>query len=737
MRKILIAAAVGLPLLLGGGLMLAQAAEGPKSVGSAAVDYARQLAADKEPGTWMSAGRTYDEQRYSPLTKINAGNIQGLGLAWYGDLDTERGQESTPVVVDGALYVTTAWSIVYAYDAKTGAPLWKYDPKVDRANIGGIACCDVVNRGVAAWKGKILLGALDGRLIALDGKTGKEVWSTQTSEDMKKPYTITQVPRVYKNTVVVGNAGAEYSVRGYVSGYDVDTGKLKWRFYTVPYPTDPGVMDNPVFAKALKTWGDADPSKYGGGATAWDTIVYDPKTNLVYFGTGNGLAWSQSIRDAKGGDNLFVSSVIAVNADTGKYVWHFQETPGDEWDYDNTNPLMVADLTIKGVKRHVLMQAPKQGFFYVWDAKTGKLISADKYAPENWATKIDMKTGRPVENPAVRSSVTKAAIVQPAPLGAHNWYPMSYSPRTGYVYIPVTESSTGFQSADPATFKINNPRAYNTGTISASPAITALYAQPGALERGNIRSYIEAYDPVNQKVVWKIPNRVYGAAGTMVTASDILFSGNSDGEFAAYDAKTGRELWRTNTQAKVVAAPATYTIDGEQYVAILAGARGLPDGQVQTVPTSANNSRILVYKLGAKAKLPTAAVSGSTTTVAAAGPTRGGLNPPLLSGTNEQVIDGQGTYNRVCSGCHGANVEADKTAPDLRMTPLLRDLKGWTDVVIGGARISNGMPSFKGTLDAHDAENVFHYVISTANKDKATAEAAAASGAGGGRRGGN
>ncbi len=736
MRKILIAAAIGLPLLFAGGLMLASAADGPKPMGAAAVDTARQLAADKEPGTWMSAGRTYEEQRYSPLTKINAGNIQGLGLTWYGDLDTERGQESTPVVVDGALYITTAWSIVYAYDAKTGAPLWKYDPKVDRANVGGIACCDVVNRGVAAWKGHILLGALDGRLISLDAKTGAVVWSVQTT-DLKLPYTITQVPRVYKNTVVVGNAGAEYSVRGYVSGYDVDTGKQKWRFYTVPYNTDGGVASQPELAKAAKTWGSADPSKYGGGATAWDTIVYDPKTNLVYFGTGNGLAWSQTIRDAKNGDNLFVSSIIAVNADTGKYVWHFQETPGDEWDYDNTNPLMVADLTIKGKKVHALMQAPKQGFFYVWDAATGKLISAEKYAPANWATKIDMKTGRPVENPATRYSATKAAIVQPAPLGAHNWYPMAFSPRTGLVYIPVTESSTGFQSQEPDKFEIKNPRAYNTGTISSSQAITDLYAQPGALPRGNIRSYIEAYDPVNEKIVWKIPNRVYGASGLMTTASDLLFSGNSDGEFAAYDARTGREVWRTNTQAKVVAAPSTYTIDGEQYVAILVGARGLPDGQVQTVSTSANNSRILVYKLGGAAKLPTAAVGGSASAggVAAATP-RNVLNPPLLSGTNEQVIDGQGTYNKICAGCHGANVEADKTAPDLRYSPLLRDLKGWTDVVIGGARVQNGMPSFKGTLDEHDAENVFHYVISTANKDKATAEAAAAAGAGGGRGGG-
>ena len=720
MHKSLIAAAIALPLLAMS--LVATAQNGPKPLGAAAVDYQRQLAADKEPGSWMSAGRTYDEQRYSPLTKITKDNIQGLGLAWYGDVDTQNGQESTPVVVDGVMYITTAWSIVYAYNAKTGEQMWRYDPKVDRSNIGGIACCDVVNRGVAVYKGKVYLGALDARLIALDAKTGKEAWSVQTSEDFKKPYTITQVPRVYKNLVVVGNAGAEYSVRGYESAYDVDTGKLKWRFYNVPFKTD-DLTGQPALQKALKTW-NADPSTYGGGATAWDTIVYDPKTNLLFFGTGNGLSWSQSIRDPKGGDNLFVSSIVALDADTGKYVWHFQETPGDEWDYDNTNPLMVADLNIKGKKVHALMQAPKTGFFYVWDAKTGKLISAEKYAPANWATKIDLKTGRPVENPAARYSTTKAAIVQPAPLGAHNWHPMSYSPRTGLVYIPVTESSTGFQSADPEKFKVTNPRAYNTGTLSASPQITELYNQPGAPERGNIRSYLEAYDPVNQKIVWKVPNRVYGASGTMVTASDIVFSGNHDGEFAAYDARTGRMLWRTNTQSRTVAAPSTYTIDGEQYVAILVGARGLPDGAVRTVKDSANNSRILVYKLGGKAKLPTTAVTPPGPATASAAPAGGArtLNPPLLTGNNEQVIDGQTTYGRLCAGCHGANVMADKTAPDLRMTPLLRDLKGWTDVIVGGARTQGGMPSFKGTLDNHDAENLFHYVISQANKDKQSSE---------------
>jgi quinohemoprotein ethanol dehydrogenase len=674
--------------------------------GAAAVDSARLLGADNEPGNWMASGRTYSEQRYSPLTGVNKANVSKLGLAWYGDIDTERGQESTPVVVDGVLYITTAWSKVKAYDAKTGKKLWDYDPKVDPAN-GAVACCDVVNRGVAAWKGKIYLGALDGRLIALDGKTGQVDWSVQTT-DPKQPYTITQVPRVVRGLVVIGNAGAEYTCRGYVSAYDAVTGKMKWRFYTVPAaPGDP--TNSPLLEKAAKTW-TGDFWKYGGGATAWDTILYDPKTDLIYFGTGNGLSWSQEIRSPQGGDNLFVSSIIAVHANTGKYAWHFQEVPGDEWDYDVTNPLMTADLKIKGKVRHVLMQAPKTGFFYVWDAATGKLISADKYAPLNWASKIDLKTGRPVENPDARYSDTKAAIVQPAPLGAHNWHPMSYSPRTGLVYIPVTESSTGFMSAPPKDFQVKD-RVYNTGTVSFSDKITALYGQPGAPARGNIRSYLEAYDPVAQKEVWRAPDKDYGPHGTMVTASDIVFSGDWSGWFNAYDAKTGKKLWSIPTQADVVAAPSTYVIGGVQYVALLVGARGLPPGQIRTNPSSANNSRLLVYKLGGTETLPTAPVAGSV-----AGKV---LDPPLLTGTNEQVIDGEGAYGRFCSGCHGAGGVADKSIPDLRYSPAIANLRNWNAIVLDGARADKGMVSFKKVLAEGQSEAIYHYIVSQANKAKA------------------
>jgi quinohemoprotein ethanol dehydrogenase len=472
----------------------------------------------------------------------------------------------------------------------------------------------------------------------------------------------------------------------------------------------------PELKKAASTW-SGDWWKFGGGATAWDTIVYDPKTNLVYFGTGNGLSWSRTIRDPKGGDNLFVSSIIAVNADTGKYAWHYQSVPGDEWDYDVTNPLMTADLKINGKMQHVLMQAPKTGFFYVWDAATGKLISAEKFAPANWASKIDLATGRPVENPDVRYTEERAAIVQPAPLGAHNWHPMAYSPRTGLVYIPVTESSTGFQSAAAKGFALKD-RVYNTGTVSFSDKITSLYGQPGALPRGNIRSYLEAYDPVAQKIVWKAPDKDYGAHGAMVTASDLVFSGDWSGRFSAYDARSGAKLWSAPVQADVVAAPSTYMIGGVQYVAILVGARGLPLGQARTSEVSANNSRILVFKLGGTAQLPTKPLAGG-----AVAPRR--LDPPLLTGTNEQVIDGQGAYGRYCAGCHGQGGVADKSIPDLRYSPVLKSLPEWNAIVIDGARASKGMASFKPVLAEGQAEAIYHFIVSQANKDKAAEQAAA------------
>lgn len=687
----------------------------PAPIGAAAVDARRLLAADSQPESWLAIGGNYEEQRFSRLAQVNDKTVSKLGLAWFGDIDTERGQESTPVVVDGMMYLTTAWSMVKAYDVATGRKVWEYDPKVDKAK-GGDACCDVVNRGVAAWKGKIYVAALDGRLIALDGKTGSVVWSVLTVPE-KSHYTITGAPRIANGKIFIGNGGAEYDCRGYVSAYDAENGKLIWRWFTVPGdPSKP--FENPQMQMASKTWKGDRYWKLGGGATAWDSIVYDPKNNLVMFGTGNGLSWAQEIRSPGGGDNLFVSSIVALDADTGKYAWHYQETPGDEWDYDNTNPLMLADLDFPTGKRRVVMQAPKNGFFYVLDAKTGKLISAEKYVPEtNWATKIDLKTGKPVENPAARYSKNKKpVIIWPAALGMHNWHPMAYSPKTGYVYIPITVSNAPFAAQDDFKF---NPNGWNTGTDFAGGA--DLYKGPNAPPRGNVTSYILAWDPIKAKEVWRIPNVEYGATGLLATDGNLIFSGNHNGEFAAYNATTGVKLWSAPTQARVVAAPSTYLVDGVQHVAILVGARGLPPNGVRTSAVSANNSRILVFKAGASATLPQAAPSG-----AVASGRKVTISPPLLTANNETVAGGEQSYERNCSMCHGRTAVpgGGSIAPDLRYSALISDAVQFKHAVLDGDRAQRGMPGFKTILREGEADNILAYIVKRANDEKAAQEAA-------------
>src|SRR6267154_2268452 len=394
---------------------------GPASAaGSAApVNAARLDNAERDSSNWLSYGRTYSEQRYSPLAKISDSNANQLGLTWYADLDTNRGQEATPLVIDGVMYVSTAWSLVKAYDAASGKLLWSYDPQVPR-RLGVNGCCDAGSRGVAAWNGKIFVGTFDGRLVALDATSGKPVWSVLTI-DPAKPYTITQAPRVIKGRVVIGNAGAEYGVRGYISAYDAETGKLAWRFYTVPGdPSKP--FENQAMARAAKTW-SGEWWKLGGGGTVWESLSYDPALNLIYFGVSNGVEWNHTVRSAGKGDNLFLSSIVAVNADTGEYAWHYQATPGEEWDYDAVQQLTLADLEIGGVSRKVLMQANKNGFFYVLDRTNGKLLSAHNFAPITWARGVDLKAGRPIENPGIRYDKTgKPSNQIPGPLGAHSWH---------------------------------------------------------------------------------------------------------------------------------------------------------------------------------------------------------------------------------------------------------------------------------------------------------------------------
>ena len=545
------------------------------------VDGARISHADQEPGNWMSHGRTYDEQRFSPLKQINAENASRLGLAWSFDLDTKRGQEATPIVVDGVMYVTSAWSKVKALDAATGKLIWAYDPKVP-GEWGIKACCDVVNRGVAVWKDRVYMGTLDGRLVALDAATGKPAWEVQTF-DKSKPYSITGAPRVVKGKVLIGNGGAEFGVRGYVTAYDADSGKQVWRFYTVP--------GNP-----------AD----GFESEVWDSMAYDPDLDLLYIGVGNGSPWDRDIRSPGGGDNLYLSSIVALRPDTGKYVWHYQTTPGDNWDYTATQHIILADLDIGGVERKVLMQVPKNGFFYILDRATGELLSAQPVIPVNWANGIDMKTGRPVENPDARyRTAGKTWVAMPGPLGAHNWQPMSYSPLTGLVYIPVNEA--GYQYGADKNFQ-PHPNAFNTGTDAV--IASELPQDPAARQEvlDGITGHLAAWDPVHQKEVWRVPFHGPNNGGTLATAGNLVAEGTASGEFVIYRADSGEKLWSMPVQSGVVAAPVSYEVNGEQYIAVLSGWGGvfaLLPGEVSFVSSTLPNvSRVLAFKLEGQAELP-------------------------------------------------------------------------------------------------------------------------------------
>ncbi|MEN9706050.1 MAG: hypothetical protein RLZZ393_1929 [Pseudomonadota bacterium] len=660
--------------------------------GAARVDEARLLAADDtaNAGQWMSYGRDYSEQRFSPLSKVNADSVKQLGLAWFGDFDTRRGQESTPIVVDGKLYVTTAWSKVYAFDAKSGAPLWKYDPKVP-GEWAVNACCDVVNRGVAAWNGKVYVATIDGRLIALDGSSGKVVWDVLTIP-AGKPYAITGAPRIAKGKVLIGQGGSEFEQRGYLSAYDAETGKLDWRWYVVPGNPADG-FENKQMEMAAKTW-SGEWWKTGGGGAPWDGITYDPQTGLVYVGTGNGAPWPSEIRAPGGGDHLFLSSIVALKIDTGEYAWHYQTTPNESWDYDNVAQITTADLEIHGQKRHVVMQAPKNGFFYVLDARSGELLSADPYVADvNWASGVDLKTGRPKVNPEANYSKTgKGAFVSPFYGGAHLWPPMSFSPKTGLMYIPSVHNSYAFVAAR----EDDNPMGQKL-SISFKGNVE-MNKRPDALKFND--GYLQAWDPVKKKEIWRAPVSGLGgrSGGALATAGGVVFAGNTNNEFAAYKAETGEKLWSADTQTGALAGPVTYEVDGEQYVAVVAGWR-------QTGSYYAPNySRILVYKLGGTAKLPDAIPFPTPE-----------LNPPAAFGTPEQLAQGEATYGRFCSTCHGRDGQGGAMFPDLRYAGAIQSADAFKAVVIDGALTQNGMVSFAKAIKPEDAEAVRAYVVSKAH----------------------
>ncbi len=665
------------------------------ATGAGQVDTARvaRIDAPEEQGNWLVHGRDRGEQRFSPLRQIQRDNVGGLGLAWWTPTRSRRGLEATPLMVDGVLYATSTWSVVFALDAATGEELWRYDPKVPRAK-GRDACCDVVNRGVAVWKGSVFVGTIDGRLIAIEAATGKPRWQTMTV-DPDDHYTITSAPRVVKDLVVIGNSGAEFGVRGYFSAYDAATGEMRWRFYTVP-ASKHGPHEHPELAMAAATWPVDALWESGLGGTVWDAMAYDPELDLLYVGVGNASVYNRKLRSPGGGDNLFLASILAVRPETGRLVWHYQTTPGEHWDYTAVQQMILADLEIGDRRRKVLMQAPKNGFFYVLDRASGALLSAEKYAHVSWASHVDLKTGRPVER---REAVWEegSANVAPSPEGAHSWHPMSYSPQTGYVYIPIMDLAYQF-IADP-DFQFKKGRlnlSEDWGALSAQfegyEAVSAAACSPTRLV---------AWDPVRQKKAWDVGFDTSVPGGVVSTAGGLVFQGNGTGIFAAYDAHTGERLWSNEVGIPIMAAPITYQVKGEQYVVVLAGAGG--DGGTHLMRLeNENEGRVLAWKLGGEAAMP---------------PTRPLVRPPVSVtkvDVPQSVIDeGRDLYGGHCAICHGFGAISSGLHPDLRLSSE-KVHADWIGIVLGGTRSAKGMASFADLLDVEDAEAIRAYVISRA-----------------------
>lgn len=680
---------------LGSAAALAQAE--PAAQAAAAVqrvdgDFIRANAA-KTPD-WPTTGVDYAETRYSRLDQINAANVKDLGLAWSYNLESTRGVEATPVVVDGIMYVSASWSVVHAIDTRTGNRIWTYDPQIDRST-GFKGCCDVVNRGVALWKGKVYVGAWDGRLIALDAATGKEVWHQNTFEGQKGSLTITGAPRVFKGKVIIGNGGAEYGVRGYITAYDAETGEQKWRWFSVPGdPSKP--FEDESMKRAAKTW---DPGgkwwEAGGGGTMWDSMTFDAELNTMYVGTGNGSPWSHKVRSPKGGDNLYLASIVALDPDTGKYKWHYQETPGDNWDYTSTQPMILADIKISGKQRKVILHAPKNGFFFVLDRTNGQFISAKNFVPVNWASGYD-KNGRPMNIVAARDG-SKPQDAVPGPYGAHNWHPMSFNPQTGLVYLPAQNVPVNLMDDKKWEFNQAGPGKPQSGTgwntakfFNAEPPKSKPFGR------------LLAWDPVAQKAAWSVEHVSPWNGGTLTTAGNVVFQGTADGRFVAYHAASGEKLWEAPTGTGVVAAPSTYMVDGKQYVSVAVGWGGVY-GLAARATERQGPGTVYTFAVGGKAKMPEFVAQRTG---------------QLLQGVKydpAKVEAGTMLYVANCVFCHGVpGVDRGGNIPNLGYMDASY-IENLPSFVFKGPAMARGMPDFTGKLSGDDVESIKAFIQGTAD----------------------
>ncbi|WP_340315792.1 PQQ-dependent dehydrogenase, methanol/ethanol family [Rhizorhabdus argentea] len=652
---------------------------------------------DAENGDdWPGYGRLYDEQHYSPLDQVNVSNVSRLGLAWSADLPVVNNPATAPIEINGVIYISYGYSVVHAFDAVSGKQLWAYDPDVpavagDTLKLGwGI-------RGVAYWDGLVITGTQDGRLIALDAQTGKVRWSVATFEKGELR-SITGPPRVFAGRVIIGHGGGDYGpIRGYVTAYDARTGRQLWRFHTVPGNPANG-FENKAMAMAAKTW-TGEWWKHGGGGTVWNAITYDPEFDRIYIGTGNGQPWNQKIRSPKGGDNLFLCSVVALDAKTGNYVWHYQTNPGESWDYNSAMDMTLVDLTIGGQKRSVMLHAPKNGFLYVIDRQNGKLISADKIVPHvTWASGVDVKSGRPIENPEARYPGGQFDL-WPYPGGAHNWPAQSYSPKTKLLYIPTVDLGARYDD------RRINARKWKPGGVIMNTGVdlTAI------LTEGSQGARLIAWDPVARREVWHRPLPGYASSGTMASGGGLVFQGRLDGKFIAYDAQTGKAVWSFFAGTGVIAQPISFARKGVQYISVIAGYGGAYGARAPGVDRFGwtmfgQQRRLLTFRLDGTAKLPPSRRE-------AAVPLKG----PVPATTPALAMRGAISFSANCAACHGEMVRAGGAAPDLRASGIVADKDSFFRIVRDGALVSSGMPKFR-DLDPAELEAIRHYIRAEAQK---------------------
>jgi len=657
---------------------------------AAAAVAAAPLAQDMKPPTagddWYSFGGDDTQDRFSPLAEINAGNIGKLGLIWSYDIDTFDAY-TAPLEIGGVVYFAAGHSVIHALDAKTGKLLWQYDPKVaeepeakTRVRAGwGI-------RGIAYGDGKIFTGTREGRLIAVDVKTGKLVWSAFTLDEAPGAY-ITGPAYVAGDKVIIGFGGADYSpVRGYVTAYDIKTGKKAWRFYIVPGDPKKG-FENKAMEAAAKTW-TGEWWKFGGGGAVYQAMAYDPKYDRVYLGTGNGFPWNQKIRSPGGGDNLYLASIVALDAKTGEYVWHYQTNPEDTWDFNNAMDIQMADVVIDGQKRSVIIHAPKNGFFYVLDRASGKLIAADKFAKVNWADSVDLKTGRPVENPEARYPDGKPFLLWPTPNGAHGVQAMSFSRQTGLTYIPVMEGAR--VHVDPANMGTWQPRLgmfVNTGLGPPPPSIVV----------PPTTSKLVAWDVAGRKVAWSMPEPNWLNGGVLSTAGNLVFQGLNDGELIALSADKGDKLWSFDAQNGILSAPISYSVGGRQYVTVIASFRS----SFSNTPNwdyRQQKRRVLTFAIGGQAKLPPAEHVDEPV-----------VDDPAFALDPAKAAVGAGVFGTSCVICHGGGMIAGGAAPDLRKSPIPLDAEAFKSVVHDGALLPRGMPAYA-NLTADELDGLRHFI---------------------------